>query len=110
MDNLSKTTLFKIFDFMSQQDLLNILLTNHLLYISLNDYINTTNFLKIDSNNLLVFAARNNLIISIKRIPRIQLPYNPQKNFLTIFGTRLCIPQNRFFKTFYLCILILSLN
>ncbi len=101
MDNLSKTILFKIFDFMSQYDLLNILLTNHLLYNSLNDYINTSNFLKIDSNNLLVFAARNNLIISIKRIPHIQLPYNPRDFFLTIFGTKLCIPQNRFFKAFY---------
>ena len=56
-----------IFSYLSQYELLNILLTNKFIYSQLMKYINTTKFMIIDDNNL-EYGCKNNLIISIKQV------------------------------------------
>ncbi len=60
-----------IFSYLSQYELLNILLTNKFIYNQLMKYINTTKFILIDNNNNLERGCKNNLIISIKQIKYI---------------------------------------
>ncbi len=57
-----------IFSYLSQYELLNILLTNKFIYSQLMKYINTTKFICIDSYNKLHYGCTNNLIISIIQI------------------------------------------
>ncbi len=64
-----------IFSYLSQYELLYILLTNKLIYFQIMKYINTTKFMIIDSDNKLRYGCENNLIISIKQI-KIQLDWN----------------------------------
>ena len=60
-----------IFSYLSQYELLNILLTNKFIYSQIMKYINTTKFILIDNNNNLERGCKNNLIISIKQIKYI---------------------------------------
>ncbi len=64
-----------IFSYLSQYELLSILLTNKLIYYQIMKYINTTKFICIESNDKLEHGCKNNLIISIKQI-KIQLYWN----------------------------------
>ncbi len=57
-----------IFSYLSQYELLSILLTNKLIYYQIMKYINTIKFIIIDDNRLLYDACKNNLIISVKQI------------------------------------------
>ncbi len=41
-----------IFSYLSQSELLNILMTNKFIYLQMMKYINTTKFMIIDDNNL----------------------------------------------------------
>ncbi len=57
-----------IFSYLSQYELLNILLTNKFIYNQIIKYINTTKFICIDSDEKLGNGCKNNLIISIKQV------------------------------------------
>ncbi len=64
-----------IFSYLSQHELLSILLTNKFIYNQIMKYINTTKFILIDSNLKLENGCKNNLIICIKQI-KIQLNWD----------------------------------
>ncbi len=64
-----------IFSYLSQYELLNILLTNRFIYSQIMKYINTTKFILIDNNNNLEYGCNNNLIISIKQV-KYKLDWN----------------------------------
>ncbi len=63
-----------IFSYLSQHELLSILLTNKFIYNQIMKYINTTKFILIDNNNL-EYGCKNNLIISIKQV-KYKLDWN----------------------------------
>ncbi len=63
-----------IFTYLSQHELLSILLTNKFIYNQIMKYINTTKFILIDNNNL-EYGCKNNLIISIKQV-KYKLDWN----------------------------------
>ncbi len=60
-----------IFSYLSQYELLNILLTNKLMYNQILKYINTTKFININTNKSLEIAYDNNLYISIIQVKKI---------------------------------------
>ncbi len=64
-----------IFSYLSQHELLDILLTNKFIYSQIMKYINTTKFILIDNNNL-EYGCKNNLIISIVKIINMNLDWN----------------------------------
>lgn len=65
-----------IFDNLSQQDLLNILLTNKLIYSQIMKYINTTTIRIISSDKMYRGAVNDKLTISLIRNKFPQLEWN----------------------------------
>jgi len=59
-----------IFDYLSQQDLLNLLLLNHTFYQQIMKYI-PAKLLKIDYNCNTMYCGKQNMIISIKQISAV---------------------------------------
>ncbi len=57
-----------IFSYLSQYELLNILMTSKFIYLQMMKYINTTKFILIDEEYKLRNGCKKNLIISIKQI------------------------------------------